>query len=58
MAAIVVSAIAFFVAAFFIKRQVERMDLPKGMTSNTLVFALALLVSYFVATLVDWAVAR
>jgi len=58
MAAIIVSTITFFIAAFFIKRHVERMDLPKGVTSNTLVFALALLVSYFVATLVDWAVAH
>lgn len=58
MAAILISAIAFFVAAFLIKRQLERMEMPKGMTSNTLVFALALLVSYFVATLVDWAVAH
>jgi hypothetical protein len=58
MTAVIVSTIAFFVAAFLLKRQIERMDLPEGMTSNTLVFALALLVSYFVATLVDWAVAH
>lgn len=58
MATIIVSTIAFFVAAFFLKRQIERMDLPKGMTSNTLVFVLALMVSYLVATIVDWAVTQ
>ena len=55
MTAILISSVAFFIAAYFINRQLERMDMPKGMTSSTLVFALALAVSYLVATIVDWA---
>ena len=53
MLALVVSTIAFFVAAFFIKRRLEEMDLPAGMTRNALVFSLSLALSYVVALIVD-----
>jgi hypothetical protein len=56
MTSIVVSTIAFFVASWFIKRQLEEMDIPKGMTRSLTVFALALAVSYAVALAVDWVV--
>jgi hypothetical protein len=55
MLSILSSTIAFFVAAFFIRRQLESMDVPKGMTRNALIFSLALAVSYGVALIVDWA---
>ncbi|MDA8108956.1 MAG: hypothetical protein M0015_10040 [Betaproteobacteria bacterium] len=51
---IVVSTVAFFVAAYFIKRWAEDMDLPKGMVRNATVFALALAASYVVQVAVDW----
>ena len=53
---IVVSTIAYFVAAFFIKRQFDEMDIPRGMTRSMLVFALALGAAYAVQVGVDWVV--
>jgi hypothetical protein len=53
MAAIIVSTLVFFVAGFFIKRKLEDMDIPAGMTRNILVFSLASLLSYIAAVLVD-----
>jgi len=53
---IVVSTIAYFVAAFFIKRQFDEMDIPRGMTRSALVFALALGAAYAVQVGVDWVV--
>ena len=50
---LVVSTIAFFVASFYIKRYLERMDIPKGMVRNLSVFVLALAVSYAVGFAVD-----
>ena len=51
---LVVSTIAFFVASYFIKRRFDEMDLPKGMTRNATIFALALAIAYGVAWGVDW----
>ena len=50
---LVVSTIAFFVASFYIKRYLERMDIPKGMVRNLSVLVLALAVSYAVGFAVD-----
>jgi hypothetical protein len=50
---IVVSTIAFFVASFYLKRYFDQSDLPQGMTRNSLVFALALIVSYAIGWAVD-----
>jgi hypothetical protein len=55
---LVVSTIAFFVASWFIKRRFEELDFPKGMTTNVMVFVLALAVSYGVAAAVDWVAAH
>lgn len=51
---IVVSTIAYFVAAFFLKRQFDDMDIPRGMTRSTMIFALALAVAYAAQAGVDW----
>jgi hypothetical protein len=51
---IVVSTIAYFVAAFFIKRQFDDMDIPRGATRSMLVFALALGAAYAAQAAVDW----
>jgi hypothetical protein len=52
MLSILLSTLAFFVAGYFIKRRLEQMDIPKGMTSGVLVFSLALAVAYGVALIV------
>jgi hypothetical protein len=54
MLSLVLSTVAFFIAAYFIKRYLDGMDIPKGMTRSVVVFTLALAVSYGVALIVDW----
>jgi hypothetical protein len=53
LVSLVVSTIAFFAASYFIKRRLEEMDIPKGMTRSIVIFVLALGVAYGVAFLVD-----
>jgi VIT1/CCC1 family predicted Fe2+/Mn2+ transporter len=53
MVSIVVSTIAYFVAAFFIKQWLDGMDFPKGMTRSLVIFVGAAVVSYGVAFAVD-----
>ena len=53
MPGIVLSTVAFFVASFFIKRTLEDMDIPKGITRATVVFVGALAIAYGVGFLVD-----
>jgi len=53
IASLVASTIAFFVASYFIKRWMDENDIPKGMTRNLTIFALAIAVAYGVAWLVD-----
>jgi VIT1/CCC1 family predicted Fe2+/Mn2+ transporter len=53
LVSLVVSTIAFFVASFYIKRYLEKMDIPKGMVRNLSVFVLALAVSYGVGFVAD-----
>lgn len=47
------STIAYFVAAFFIKRWLDDMDIPKSMTRSLVIFVGAAVVSYGVAFVVD-----
>jgi hypothetical protein len=54
MLSLALSTVAFFAASYFIKRYLEEMGLPQGMTRNIVVFVLAAAVSYGVAFLVDW----
>ena len=54
MRSLVVSTIVYFVAAHFIKRQLDEMDIPKGMMRSLTIFALALAASYGVAVAVEW----
>jgi VIT1/CCC1 family predicted Fe2+/Mn2+ transporter len=53
LVSLVVSTIAFFVASFYIKRYLEKMEIPKGLVRNISVFVLALAVSYAVGFAVD-----
>lgn len=54
MPSLILSTVAFFIAAYFIKRYLDGMDIPTGMTRSIVVFCLALGVSYGVAAIVDW----
>ena len=53
LASLIASTIAFFVASSFIKRWMDDNDIPKGMTRNLTVFALAIALAYGVGWLVD-----
>ena len=53
MTSLVISTIVFFVAAFFVKRWLDGMDIPKGMTRSIVIFVAAAVVSYGVAYVVD-----
>ena len=48
-----VSTVVFFAASFLVKRQLEAMDIPKGMTRGLLVFVLALAAAYGAGWAVD-----
>ena len=52
MTSMVVSTIAYFVAAYFIKRWLVDMGIPKGMTRGSVIFVGAAAISYGVAYLV------
>ncbi|UCF75168.1 MAG: hypothetical protein JSU71_13140 [Betaproteobacteria bacterium] len=53
MLSIILSVIAFFAASYFLRRYLDSMDIPKGMTRGTLIFSIALLISYLVALATD-----
>jgi len=53
MVSLVVSTIVFFVASYFLKRQFDEMDIPKGMTRSFTIFVLAAAIAYGVAWLID-----
>ena len=54
MLSLVLSTIAFFVASYYLKRYLDDMDIPKGMTRSVLIFSIALLISYLVALAADY----
>ena len=51
---LIVSTIAYFVAAHYIKRYLDDSGIPKGVTRSVLVFSLAALISYGVGAVVTW----
>lgn len=56
MASIVISTIVYFIAAYFIKRRLVEMGIPKGITRGMVIFVFACAVAYGAAYLVDLAV--
>lgn len=54
MRSLVFSSIVYFVAASFLKRRFEAMDIPRGMTRSLMTFCLALLAAYAAAAALDW----
>jgi len=55
MLSLVISTIAFFVAAYLIKRYLDEIGVPKTAGRGLVVFVLALAVAYGVSFSVDWA---
>jgi len=53
MASFFLSSFAFFIAAYFIRRYLEDMGIPKGMTRSFVVFVLAIMIAYGVGWIVD-----
>ena len=53
MLSLALSTVAFFIAGYYIKRYLDSMEIPKGMTRSIVIFTLALAVSYGVAVIVD-----
>jgi len=48
------STIAFFVAGYFMKRYLDSIDIPKGVTRSLTIFCVALAASYGVSVAVDF----
>lgn len=55
MLILVLATVAFFIAGYFIKRYLDDMGIPKGMTRNLVIFCGAVVISYGVAFIVGWA---
>jgi hypothetical protein len=55
MASLILSTIAFFIAAHFIRRYLDDMGVAKTAGRALVVFVLALGIAYGVAAVVDWA---
>jgi len=53
MPSLILSTVAFFVSGYFMRRYLDDNDIPRGMTRNIFVFAVALAISYGVAVAVD-----
>lgn len=52
MLSLISSLVAFFVAAYFIGRYLDEMDIPKTMTRRIVILTLALAIAYGVSYLV------
>ena len=57
MLGFVLSTLAFFAASYFVKRYLDDMEIPKGMTRSVVIFVAAALIAYGVAFVVDRIVA-
>ena len=53
MASFFLSTVAFVVATYFLRRYLDDIGVPRGMTRGTVVFLAALLIAYGVAYVVD-----
>jgi len=53
MASFLLSTVAFFVATYFLRRYLDDIGVPRGMTRGVVVFLAALLIAYAVAYVVD-----
>ena len=51
---IIISTIVFVIAAWYIRRYLDEMGIPKGMARGLMVFILAYIVSWTSGEVVDW----
>lgn len=56
MTSFIISVVAYFIAAFYIKRWLDESGIPKTMVRGLVIFVLAAVVSYGVAYVVDLAI--
>ncbi|MDB5864684.1 MAG: hypothetical protein JWO70_2490 [Betaproteobacteria bacterium] len=56
MTSLIVSTVAYFIAAFYIKRYLDDSGIPKGLTRTLVILVPALAIAYGAAALVDWAI--
>jgi hypothetical protein len=54
IASLVFSTIAFFIAAWYLRRWLDYCDIPTGLTRSLVIFIGASAVSWGVAVAVDW----
>ena len=52
---LMVTTVAYFVASHFIKRYLNEIGVPPGITRSVVIFCAALMIAYGVAFVVDWA---
>ncbi|HEY6094585.1 MAG TPA: hypothetical protein VIU93_06490 [Gallionellaceae bacterium] len=55
---LIISTIAFIIAAWYLRRYLEEQGIPKGMTRGLLVLVLASIVSWAAGGAVDWTQAK
>lgn len=53
MASFLLSSFAFFIAAYFLRRYLEDMGIPKGMTRGLVITVVSMIVAYGVGWIVD-----
>lgn len=54
MLGIILSTLAYFLASYYLRRYLDDIGIPKGLTRSVLIFSLALIIAYAVALAVDY----
>jgi hypothetical protein len=54
MWSLIISIIVFFIVAWYMRRYLDELTIPKGMTRSILVFTFASLASWSAGEIVDW----
>lgn len=54
MLSIALATIAFLASSYILTRYLDSMDIPKGVTRGTLIFSVALVISYLVSLATDY----
>lgn len=54
MPGIILSTLAYFLASYYLRRYLDDIGIPKGLTRSVLIFSLALIIAYAVALAVDY----
>jgi hypothetical protein len=54
MLSIILSTVAYFLASYYIRRYLDDIGIPKGLTRSVMIFSLALIIAYAVALVADY----